>query len=71
MLLMGFLSPNIDGRGRALRAAAGLAFVIAAVLAFPHARVAAIACAGAAAFLFFEAARGWCAARACGIKTRL
>ena len=30
-----------------------------------------VALIAAAAFMFFEAARGWCAARACGLKTQI
>jgi hypothetical protein len=67
---MGLLSPNIDQRGRLWRALAGLAFTVAAALTASVSRVAAAFCAAAAVFVFFEAARGWCALRACGIKTR-
>jgi hypothetical protein len=68
---MRLLSPNLDQRGRLWRGLAGFAFVIAAPFAFLLSRVAAAACAVSALFLFLEAARGWCAFRACGIRTRL
>jgi len=63
--------PNINSRGRALRACGGCAFAVAGAATWPHSRVAAGAFGLIAAFMFFEAARGWCAARACGIKTPL
>jgi hypothetical protein len=43
---------------------------VAAVFTWPHSRAAGIALAGSALFVAFEAARGWCALRACGVKTK-
>jgi hypothetical protein len=68
---MKILQPNIDPRGRALRAVASGIFAIASVASWPHSGVATALFGVTAAFMFFEAARGWCAARACGIKTPL
>ena len=65
-----FFAPNIDTPGRAARAALALAFVLGAVLLW-DVRWLAITLLITAAFTFFEAARGWCALRACGFKTRL
>ena len=65
-----FLS-NIDSRGRIWRAIGGVIFLVASVVLQPHSRLAAVICVFVALFLFFEAARGWCAARACGIRTPL
>jgi len=48
----------------ALLTAAGAAFV------WPHSKAGSIALAGTSIFLFFEAARGWCALRACGVRTK-
>ncbi len=67
--LMKMFSQNIEPRGRAIRAVVGAIFAIACVATWPHSRVAAAVFGLTAAFMFFEAARGWCAARACGIKT--
>jgi hypothetical protein len=61
---------NIGRGGRLLRALAGLALAIAAVLSWDESRGLALALGGAAVFVIFEAARGWCVVRACGIKTR-
>ncbi|HEV7869216.1 MAG TPA: YgaP-like transmembrane domain [Chthoniobacteraceae bacterium] len=66
---MKFFTPNIAVRGRLVRAIGGFVFLVGALLIFPHSRVAAVAFCFAAGFMLFEAARGWCVARACGIKT--
>ena len=67
---MSFLRPNIDSNGRAIRGIGSLGLVIAAALSWPHSRAAGIALAASSAFVAFEAARGWCVARACGVKTK-
>ena len=67
---MSFLRPNLDTKGRIIRAIAALVMAIAAVLMWSHSRTAGIALAGSALFVAFEAARGWCALRACGVKTK-
>ena len=67
---MPFLRPNLDTKGRIIRAIGALVMAVAAILAWPHSRAAGIALAGSALFVAFEAARGWCALRACGVKTK-
>jgi len=67
---MNFLRPNIDNKGRVIRGILALAFGIAAVLTWSHSRTVGIALTGSAVFVAFEAARGWCIARACGVKTK-
>ena len=71
------MKPNIDRKGRIARAISGT-LCIAAGIAFwwfgwpesPTWRwVLAIVCTLAGAFQLFEARRGWCVARACGIRT--
>ena len=61
---------NIAPKGRLIRAAGALALGVAAFLTWPHSHGAGIALAGSAVFVAFEAARGWCVARACGVKTK-
>ena len=62
---------NIDSRGRLVRAVlALLLFAGAGLLMREHAAIA-LALAASGAFVLFEALRGWCAFRACGIKTKL
>ena len=63
--------PNINSRGRALRAFGALIFALGAAATWSHSRIGSAVFAGIAIFMFFEAGRGWCAARACGIKTPL
>jgi hypothetical protein len=70
---MPWLQRNICRRGRLLRAVTGLALLGAAAWSAargaPGWLVVAVAVGGL--FALFEAAVGWCAARACGIKTRI
>ena len=64
-------SPNIGNKGRLVRGLGAVGLFIGAWVAFDVATwlgVLLIACGG---FVLFEALRGWCALRACGIKTRL
>jgi hypothetical protein len=63
-------TPNLKTRGRILRGGAAAVMVAAAAISWPKSAVLATGFALAAAFLAFEAARGWCALRACGVKTR-
>lgn len=62
--------PNLDTKGRLIRGSAALAMIVAAILTWPHSRVATVALAVSAAFVAVEAARGWCLLRACGVKTK-
>lgn len=66
-----FFRRNLDGRGRAVRALAGLALLIGGLFACPHNLWLATALIISGGFALFEAARGWCVMRACGIKTKL
>ena len=65
-----FFAPNIDGKGRWIRGLLGLAFLIAAALVGSRAWWAGLLLAVYGVFALFEAARGWCVVRACGIKTK-
>jgi hypothetical protein len=66
-----FLAPNIDTKGRVMRAGIALILFIAAGLAFRDAAWLSVVLGLIGVFVLFEAVRGWCALRACGIKTRL
>lgn len=61
---------NIDRQGRVIRAVIGLVLLIAAIIVGLQFWWAGLVLLAGAAFVFFEAARGWCAARACGIRTK-
>jgi len=66
-----FFARNIDRRGRMVRAAWGLALIVAGLLLSARSRGICFASVALGAFALYEAARGWCLMRACGIKTRL
>lgn len=68
---MSLLIPNIGSKGRRIRAAGALSLALGAVFTWPQSRVAALVLGASAAFVAFEAASGWCALRACGVKTKL
>lgn len=69
---MGFWTPNIKGDGRKARFALAVAFLFATIaLMFAGFYILAAVSGFTALFVFFEAARGWCLARACGIKTKV
>jgi hypothetical protein len=67
-----FFNANIDRKGRIFRLLLGIALMVAGLLVFFSYSL----WLGAILFIsgvfgLFEAARGWCLMRACGIKTRL
>jgi hypothetical protein len=64
-------TPNISNTGRLVRGFLALALFIGAGLAFRQSIWAALIMLGFGGFVLFEAIRGWCAVRACGIKTKL
>ncbi len=66
-----FFTPNIDSRGRLIRGGLGSALVIGGVVLCGFNIWAAIALIISGGFCLFEAVRGWCVMRACGVKTRL
>ena len=68
---MKFFATNIDRRGRVARAVLGGVLVIAGVVLAWIARWACVILLVAGVFTLFEAGRGWCLLRACGIKTRV
>jgi hypothetical protein len=67
---MSFLTPNIDTKGRIFRALGALALGIGSAAVWHQSQTAGIALGASSAFVAFEAARGWCVARACGVKTK-
>jgi hypothetical protein len=66
-----FLTPNIDRKGRILRGLMGLALLACAAVCFGASLWLGALLAASGRFGLFEALRGWCLARACGINTRL
>jgi len=65
---MKFFSPNIQTPGRIARGLSGVVALAAAWMWREH-TVGGVALLVAGIFMLFEAARGWCVARACGLKT--
>lgn len=66
-----FFQPNIDSRGRLVRGGiAVLLFIAGGVIAFDFLWLG-LVFVGIGVFTLFEAGRGWCIARACGIKTKV
>ena len=62
---------NISNTGRLVRALGALALLIGAGIGFFVSLWLGVALAVSGVFVLFEALRGWCVLRACGIKTRL
>ena len=65
-----FFSRNISNTGRLARGLAGLTLLLGAGLSFRVSVWLGAVLAVSGLFVLFEALRGWCGLRACGIKTR-
>jgi len=66
-----FFSRNIDKKGRLVRGLVALALLVSAGFGFAVSVWLSVALLASGIFVAFEALRGWCALRACGIKTKL
>jgi hypothetical protein len=66
-----FFQPNIDEHGRRVRARLGFLLLIAGGVTAWFFLWAGLVLIGSGLFAWFEARRGWCVARACGIKTKI
>ena len=64
-------SRNIGNTGRLVRGLGGLALIVGAGFGFFVSVWLGAVLAVLGVFVLFEALRGWCVMRACGIKTRL
>ena len=64
-------SRNISNTGRLVRGLGSVALLIGAVLGFGVSKWLGVALAVSGVFVLFEALRGWCVLRACGVKTRI
>lgn len=65
------MTRNIDNRGRLVRGIGALALLVGAGFGFNVSWWLGGLLLASALFVAFEALRGWCALRACGIKTKL
>jgi hypothetical protein len=63
------MKANIDKRGRLARGGVGILFLLGGAWLLSQNVVLAVLFFGCGIFALFEAYRGWCAVRACGIKT--
>ena len=66
-----FFASNIDRRGRIARTIWGLICLVAAIFLARYSWWAFGITLAAGIFALYEALRGWCVMRACGIKTKL
>lgn len=66
-----FFARNLDAKGRWARGLMGLALLVGAGFSFGQSAWLGSLLAAAGLFGLFEAFRGWCLARACGLKTKL
>ena len=66
-----FFARNIGNTGRLVRGLGAFAMLIGAGFAFFVSVWLGVGLAVGGLFVLFEALRGWCLARACGIKTKL
>ncbi len=64
-------SRNISNTGRLVRGLGALALLLGAGIGFFVSIWLGVALAVSGVFVLFEALRGWCLLRACGLKTRL
>jgi hypothetical protein len=63
-------APNISNRGRLMRGITALILFVGAAFGLRVSVWLTVGLGIAGAFVLFEALRGWCALRACGIKTK-
>ena len=64
-------SRNIDNKGRLVRGFGASALLVGAGFGFTFSVWFGLVLLAAGVFVAFEALRGWCALRACGIRTKL
>ena len=66
-----FFAPNLGRAGRIARALWGLGLLLVAGFIFDSHRAVSVVLFLFGALAIFEAVRGWCVMRACGIRTKL
>jgi hypothetical protein len=71
MMMKPIFSRNIDNKGRLIRGLGALALLAGAGFGFTVSPWLGGGLLASGLFVAFEALRGWCALRACGIRTKL
>jgi hypothetical protein len=66
-----FFKPNISRHGRIARGVIGTLCLIAGIIIVDFKLWLGLVFVAAGLFAIYEAMRGWCLARACGIKTKI
>lgn len=66
-----FFSRNIDSKGRFARGLTAVALLAGGWFAFHRSAVLGLLLVISGGFTLFEALRGWCLLRACGVRTKL
>ena len=69
--MLRFFRPNITRNGRIARGVIGTICLIAGIITVDFTLRFGLIFVIAGLFAIFEAMRGWCVARACGIKTKI
>jgi hypothetical protein len=65
-----FFCPNIETKGRVFRGVSALALLVGGGFALTLSVPLGVALLALGIFVAFEALRGWCFLRACGLKTK-
>jgi DUF2892 family protein len=65
-----FFKPNISRHGRIARGVIGALCLVAGIIIAGDYSLWGLVFVAAGLFAIYEAVRGWCLARACGIKTK-
>ena len=66
-----FLAPNLQAQGRVARGLIALVLMITALFFVRISRTLGLVLLVSSLFSFYEASRGWCVLRACGIRTKV
>jgi len=69
--MSGFFNRNLDFRGRLVRGVLGGLSLIAGIIVADFNLWVCLSLVAFGLFAIFEAVRGWCLVRACGIRTKL
>jgi hypothetical protein len=66
-----YFARNIETKGRVVRGLAALVLLLKAIVFFQMSIFLNLILPVSGLFVLFEALRGWCAVRACGVRTKI